>query len=132
MTSDRIFPATVGAVTLIGSLALLIRMMLVPETDAVFADHERGGEDRDAPHGLWSTLGWFGFLLVLSSLLGFILALGIFLVTFLRLRAQVGWLQTVLLCVFGIAFMCFLAGTLGRDFPPGLLQEYVDLPWPFT
>lgn len=132
MVSDKIFPATVGAVTLIGCLALLIRMMLVPETDAIFADHEQGGEDAEAPHGLWATLGWFAFLLVLSSLLGFILALGIFLVTFLRVRAGVRWLQTLLLSGFGIGFMCFLAGILGRDFPPGLLQEFFDLPWPFT
>jgi hypothetical protein len=32
----------------------------------------------------------------------------------------------------GIAFICFLASTLGRDFPPGLLQEFVRLPWPLT
>ena len=25
-----------------------------------------------------------------------------------------------------------MAGLLNRDFPPGLLQEYVDLPWPLT
>jgi putative tricarboxylic transport membrane protein len=32
----------------------------------------------------------------------------------------------------GIAFILFLAWVLGRDFPPGLLQSYADLPWPFT
>jgi len=24
-----------------------------------------------------------------------------------------------------------MAGVLNRDFPPGLLQAYFDLPWPF-
>lgn len=129
---DKVFPATVGAVTLVGCLALLIRMMLVPETDAIFADLERGDEDGAAPHGLWTTLGWFGFLLLLSSLLGFVLALSIFLVTFLRIRAGASWARTAVLSVIAVTFICFLAGTLGRDFPPGLLQSYVDLPWPLT
>jgi TctA family transporter len=91
-----------------------------------------GGEDGSAPHGLWATLSWFAFLLLLSSLLGFILALSIFFVAFLRLRAQVSWLRTAILSAVSIVFICFLAGTLGRDFPPGLLQEFVRLPWPLT
>jgi hypothetical protein len=123
---------TVGAVTLVCGLALLIKMMLAPETDPLFADMEKGGEDGSAPHGLWATLSWFAFLLLLSSLLGFILALSIFFVAFLRLRAQVSWLRTAILSAVSIVFICFLAGTLGRDFPPGLLQEFVRLPWPLT
>ena len=34
--------------------------------------------------------------------------------------------------VSGIAFMCLMAWILNRDFPPGLLQEFVELPWPLT
>ncbi|MEO3427385.1 tripartite tricarboxylate transporter permease [Pelagibius sp. CAU 1746] len=129
---DKIFPVTVGAVTLVCGFALLIQMMRVPENNAIFADFERGGEDASAPHGLWATLGWFAYLLVLSGLLGFILAATIFFLTFLRVRAQVSWLRTVILTAIAIGFICFLAGTLGRDFPPGLLQEFVRLPWPLT
>ena len=129
---DKIFPVTVGAVTLVCGFALLIQMLRVPENHALFADFERGGEDASAPHGLWATLGWFAFLLVLSCLLGFILAATIFFVTFLRIRAQASWLRSVILTAIAIGFICFLAGTLGRDFPPGLLQEFVRLPWPLT
>jgi hypothetical protein len=129
---DKIFPVTVGLVTLAGAFALLVRMIQAPEKHALFADSEKGGEDADAPHGLWSTLAWFAFLLVLSSLLGFILAITIFFIAFLRIRAQVSWLRTGILTVTSVVFICFLAGTLGRDFPPGLLQEFVRLPWPLT
>jgi len=129
---DKIFPVTVGLVTLVCGLALLFRMMRAPEGHALFADMEKGGEDGSAPHGLWATLAWFAFLLVLSSLLGFVIAATVFFITFLRIRAEVSWLRTVVLTVISIAFICFLAGTLGRDFPPGLLQEFVRLPWPLT
>ena len=131
-TGDKVFPLTIGIATLIGCVVLLLRMRRAPETDGLFADNEKGGEDAEAPHGLWATLGWFAFLLALSALLGFVLALAIFLVTFFRIRARIGWGQTLLLSASGIALICTLAGTLGRDFPPGLLQEFVRLPWPFT
>lgn len=129
---DKIFPVTVGAVTLIGCFALLVRMMLAPEGHPVFADLEAGREDGNAPHGLWATLGWFALLLVLSALLGFILALGIFFLAFLRIRARLGWLFAGVLTASALALMTFLGGILGRDFPPGLLQDLVDLPWPLT
>ena len=131
-TGDKVFPLTVGIVTLTGCLVLLARMRLAPETDPIFADNERGGEDAEAPHGLWRTLGWFAFLLLLSSLLGFVLALSIFFVTFMAIRAQVRWTTNLILSASAVGLICFLAGTLGRDFPPGLLQEFFDLPWPLT
>jgi TctA family transporter len=132
LVSDKIFPVTVGSVTLIGCFVLFIRMMRAPESDPILADLEQGGEDGTAPRGLWTTLAWFALLLVLSSFLGLVLALAIFLVAFLRIRAGVTWARTLLLSTTGIGFICFLAGTLGRDFPPGLLQEFVNLPWPLT
>jgi len=132
LQTDRLFPMTISGVGIAACLLLLIRMLRVPETDPVFADGEAGGEDAEAPHGLWTTLAWFAGLLVLSALLGFILALVVFLVTFLRVRAGISWARTLLLSACGIGFMCFMAGALNRDFPPGLLQEFVKLPWPLT
>lgn len=131
-TTDMIFPATIAFVTGIACLILLVRMIAKPESDAVFADREAAGEDADAPHGLWETLGWFAGLLVLSSLVGFILALGVFLVAFLRIRAGLGWTRALVLSGLGIGFMLVMAAVLNRDFPPGLLQDYMRLPWPLT
>lgn len=126
---DRIFPLTIGLVTLAGCLALLWRMRRAPETDDVFIDLERG-EDGTSPFGLWTTMAWFLALLVLSFLLGLILALIIFLVAFFRIRGGLGWRASALYSAAGIAFLCGLAAILGRDFPPGLLQSVTDLPWP--
>ena len=129
---DKVFPLTVGLVTLAACLALLARMMLRPETDDVFIDLEAGGADAEAPQGLWRTLAWFLGLLILTGLFGFVIALAAFFVGFFRLRAGVSWLWTLIYAALGLGFICFLASILGRDFPPGLLQEYFDLPWPFT
>ena len=129
---DRVFPMFVAGVCLVGCALLIGRMMLRPETDTIFADREQRGEDSEAEHGLWGTLAWFVGLLVLTSLLGFILALILFIFTFMKVRAGVSTLFAAAYTVAGIGFMCFMAWTLNRDFPPGLLQEYLTLPWPFT
>ena len=129
---DRVFPMFVAGVCLVGCALLIGRMMLRPETDTIFADREQHGEDSEAEHGLWGTLAWFAGLLVLTSLLGFILALILFIFTFMKVRAGVSTLFAAAYTVVGIGFMCFMAWTLNRDFPPGLLQEYLTLPWPFT
>ncbi len=128
-STDRVFPVFVATICLIAAIIVLIQMMLAPETHTIFADRETSGEDANK-FSLWPTLAWFAFLLVLTSLTGFIIALGVFLTSFLRIRAGLGWLQTGLYVVAGISFMIFMAWTLNRDFPPGLLQSYITLPWP--
>jgi putative tricarboxylic transport membrane protein len=97
----------------------------------IFADREFSGEDATAAHGLWPTLAWSAFLLCLSSLVGSILALAVFLLGFLRLRASQALVNAAIYAVFGIGFLCFMVWTLNRNFSPELLQSYFELPWPF-
>ena len=130
--TDKVFPLVIGGISVVCCLCLLFRMMTRPETDPIFADKEAAGEDAEATHGLWATLAWFGGLLVLSAIVGFIIALAAFLLAFFRVRAGLEWTRAALLTACGIAFMCLVAGLLNRDFPPGLLQSLVALPWPLT
>ena len=128
---DRIFPLTVGLITLAGCAALMWRMWRAPASDDVFIDLEKG-EDGASPFGLWATLSWFLGLLVLSFFFGLIIALVFFLLAFFRFRAGLGWRWAAIYTASGIAFICALAAILGRDFPPGLLQSWFNLPWPLT
>lgn len=129
---DKIFPLTVAAVTLVACFVLLVRMRRAPETDLVFIDLEVGGADAQDRHGLWATLFWFALLLALSCLLGFILALAAFFLAFYRVRAGLSWAGALLYTAGGVAAMIAFGWVLGRDFPPGLLQSVVKLPWPLT
>ncbi|MDG2462584.1 MAG: tricarboxylate transporter, partial [Planktomarina sp.] len=83
-------------------------------------------------YSLWSTLAWFAALLVATSLFGFIIALALFLFSFMRIRANMSAVFAAIYALAGIAFICTMAWALNRDFPPGLLQAYANLPWPFT
>ena len=129
--ADRVFPRFVAGVSIVGALILLAQMTWKPESHPLFADREDAGAEADA-HGLWATLAWFAGLLVLTSLLGFILALAIFLAAFIRFRTGRSRVFAAVYTAAGIGFMCLMAGVLNRDFPPGLLQEFVRLPWPLT
>ncbi|MGB0694717.1 MAG: tripartite tricarboxylate transporter permease [Rhodospirillaceae bacterium] len=128
--TDKIIPLVVGGFALTCCLIMLAQMIMRPEGHEIFADKEVAGEDADATFGLWSTLAWFASLLAATWVVGFILALVGFLIAFLRIRAGASWQRTLILTAVGIGFMCLMAGLLNRDFPPGLLQGAVDLPWP--
>jgi TctA family transporter len=127
---DRVFPVFVASVSLVSALVLLVQMMLQPETSTIFADRESSEEAKENTYGLWPTLAWFAMLLIMTSLVGFIIALATFLQSFLLLRARLSWLTATIYTASGVAFMCFMAWMLKRDFPPGLLQNYFTLPWP--
>ena len=130
---DAVFPVTIASITLVCALVLLVQMQLQPETHSLFADREKSTDpDEVSRYGLWPTLSWFAGLLLATSLLGFILALGLFLLAFFRVRAGLDWLRVIGFTAAGIAFMCFMAWLLNRDFPPGLLQHYTNLPWPLV
>ena len=127
---DRVFPVFVASVTLFSALLLLAQSMWVSETHVLFADREKSEEAKDYAYSLWPTLAWFALLLVLTSLIGFVLALALFLVSFMRLRAGLTGLAAIIYSAASIAFISVLAWLLKRDFPLGLLQSFVELPWP--
>ncbi|WP_300037488.1 tripartite tricarboxylate transporter permease [uncultured Roseobacter sp.] len=125
--ADRVFPRFVSGVAIVGCVILLVQMMIRPETHALFADRE---QEEDSRFGLWSTLAWFAALLIMTALMGFVLALAIFLFAFIRFRAGRSTVFAAGYTAAGIAFICSMAGLLNRDFPAGLLQEVTTLPWP--
>jgi hypothetical protein len=126
---DRIFPLSIGLATLLCCAFVLLRMLRAPATDEVFADLERGREG-EAPFTIWRTFAWFMGLLGLSLLNGMVIALTLFPLAFLRIRARLPWSKALLHTAGGVGFIVMLAAYLGRDFPPGLLQWLIDLPWP--
>jgi len=129
-SADRVFPIFVATIGIIGGLVLLVQMMIKPETHPLFSDRE----DQDAEinqFGLWQTLAWFAGLLALTALFGFIIALALFLLGFMVVRAGKSWPFAIVYTIVGIAFIGAMASLLNRNFPAGLLQTVVDLPWPF-
>lgn len=128
-SADRVFPVFVATIGMVGGVILFIQMMIKPETHALFSDREAQEADVNV-FGLWRTLAWFAGLLALTAVFGFIIALTIFLFSFMIVRATKSPLFAALYTAGGVAFICGMASLLNRDFPAGWLQTVVDLPWP--
>lgn len=127
---DAVFPVVISTFTFSCLLGLLGLMVFRPETDPIFADREL--EIDEHHHSFWGTLSWFAGLLVLTALTGFIIALSVFLLCFFIYRARESLPKSLIYSLSGLSFMLFMGWLLNRDFPPGLLQEVVNLPWPLT
>ena len=127
---DAVFPVVISTFTFGCLVGLLALMILRPENDLIFADRELEVDENQ--HSFWGTLGWFAGLLVLTSLTGFIIALSVFLLCFFLIRARETANKSMIYSLSGLGFMMFMGWLLNRDFPPGLLQEFVNLPWPLT
>ncbi len=130
--TDMVIPATMSVIAFFSCAYLVFRMRYAPEGDVLFADSESLDQDQNKPTGFWPALAWFGGLIILTSLIGFIFALILFFIVFFHFRAQTSWQRGLLLNFCGVTFVLLLAHLLNRDFPPGLLQELIDLPWPFN
>ena len=95
--------------------------------DQEVAAHASGASDGTT---LWPSLRWFIFLFGMTALIGFILAVTIFILSFLLSRTQLGLLKSLFYAVCCIGFMSVLGYFLVLDFPAGVLQHYVAMPWP--
>ncbi|MDR7152509.1 TctA family transporter [Hydrogenophaga palleronii] len=89
----------------------------------------RVGNSHDGS-SVWPSVGWFAFLFGMNALIGFILSLAIFITAFLVTRTTMGWIKSLVYMAVCIGFMVTLGHFLTLDFPAGVLQRFVELPWP--
>ena len=79
---------------------------------------------------VWPSVAWFAFLFGLTTLVGFILSLAVFITGFLVSRTSLGWVRSLVYAAVCIGFMVTIGHYMTLDFPSGLLQRMVELPWP--
>jgi hypothetical protein len=75
-------------------------------------------------------LGWLAGLIAISALTGFLIGLGLFFLVFLHVKARASIGRNLLLTSAAMAFLIAMAHVFTLDFPGGLLQAYVEMPWP--
>ena len=129
---DKVFPLAIALVALPATLVVIYQLATAPLTHKVHWDDEVVGAEAAEKDQLsmWQALSWFVGLLVGTACFGFLIAVTGFCLSFLRMRARASWPLTVALSAAAVGTILLLAYFLNRDFPPGLLQAYADLPWP--
>lgn len=129
----KVFPLSVSVIGL-AMLAILIPQLLrgKPGHHAHF-DAELTGDHvgQEGIGNLWGGLAWIALLVALTALVGFYAALLIFFPVFLILRAKAGPVAVVVMTAAAAGFILLLAWALALNFPAGVLQGMMDLPWPF-
>ena len=123
-----VFPAMVAGALLLLTLPVLLRLALASDPGGLLHDDE--AEPKAGLGGFWVYLGWVAALIALSALVGFLMANIVFFVAFLRRAARCAWGTTLVLTAIASGLLVLAAHLLTLDFPSGLLQSALDLPWP--
>ncbi|HJS39299.1 MAG TPA: tripartite tricarboxylate transporter permease [Burkholderiales bacterium] len=129
-----VFPVAVGAASLLAGGYVLWAVSGRRVAHPANQDQEVTGVHVGDPAvaSPWSSFAWFAALFALAALLGYILAVAVFFLVFVRKRAHRSWTVSIAYTVAMLACVLLLGRALSLDFPRGLLQAYVDLPWPFN
>ncbi len=128
-----IFPTGAAITGLVFCLALSWRLWRGPSDHPAFVDLEITGDHvgKEESGRLWSGWLWLAGLVVGSALVGFYASMIVFFLAFLRRRARASWGKTLALTGGAAAFLLGLAWMLSLHFPRGIVQNTLDLPWPF-
>ena len=79
---------------------------------------------------MFYAFSWIIFLVVLVSLFGFIIGIVILFIAVMKNKTEMPLIKILIITTGGVALMLLLSHFMVLDFPSGLLQEYVQLPWP--
>lgn len=122
-----VFPGGAAAATGLFTLLLLYWLLRGKLESPVNTDQEAVESDGTT---MWPALGWFTLLFGLAGLAGFIIAIAVFIPAFLIFQARKSIAFAAVYTAICLAFMIAMGYMLSLYFPSGLLQAYVNLPWP--
>jgi hypothetical protein len=123
---------SVALITL-GLLAATFMLASSGQPSYVLYDTEREWTDDERPvHSVWHYQGWILGLLAATALFGFVLGVFVYISAFLRVKARVAWRKAVLAAAGALVALAVLSHVLVLDYPEGLLQHLVAMPWPFN
>jgi hypothetical protein len=124
----KAFPLSVAILALAGALAVIAIIVMRPAGSAVLFDTEAQATPGMASMGHY--FAWLGGLLAASALVGFVLGLALFFAAFLHVKARAPLWRNAVLTGSAVLFLAAMSYVFVLDFPRGLLQELVEMPWP--
>jgi putative tricarboxylic transport membrane protein len=130
----KVTPLTVAFITLACALLGLFVLLRRDFAHPFFFDSEVGWREREEGYrfDLYHYLFWIGGLMVAMYLVGFVLAIALFFVAFLKTKSDARWSSIALMTAATIGVLSAMSYVFVLEFPAGLLQEAVPLPWPFN
>lgn len=124
----KAFPLGVAVAALPVALFVAAVICRGSRASAVIFDTE--AETTPGVTALGRYLLWIAALLAASGLAGFVIGLALFFAAFLHLEARAPIARNALLTASAVLFLTAMSHIFVLDFPRGLLQELVEMPWP--
>ena len=126
----KVFPISVGIFLSIFCLIIGAQMYFGNNGAKVFHDTENLIGQDPKIRSQWLTIFWFISPLFLSVFIGFYISIGLFVFIFLTKIAKKSLNFSLLSGIFVWIFLGIVSHFMVMDFPPGILQSYLELPWP--
>lgn len=129
-----VFPLSTALLMLFAAAYLVWNIATGPIGHSSHYDQELAAKVKNEHDGnsVWPSLLWFALLFGMTALIGFILALVLFITAYLVLRTSLGRVRSLIYTGFSVGFMVTLGHYLTLNFPAGLLQRMIELPWPLN
>lgn len=129
-----IFTQIIAIPMLVLALILIWRLMQGGVRNPDMEDLDLPSSDGTTEYktGVWFHLGWITGLLLAAALVGYWLAIGIFLFAFLSIRSGLTKTRSALVACVVLAAVALLSYLLHLYFPQGLIQEIWRLPFPLA
>jgi putative tricarboxylic transport membrane protein len=125
---SKAFPLGVAVAALAAAVFVAAVIWRGSRASAVIFDTEAETAAGVAPLGRY--LLWIAALLAASGLAGFVIGLALFFAAFLHVEARAPIARNALLTASAVLFLAAMSHLFVLDFPRGLLQELVEMPWP--
>jgi len=123
----KAFPLAVALLALAGALCIVV-MILRKRASAVIFDTE--AQPAAGIASMAHYFAWLAGLLAVSALVGFVIGMGLFFAAFLHFKARAPAWRNAVLTASALLFLAAMSYVFVLDFPRGLLQERVEMPWP--
>jgi TctA family transporter len=124
----KAFPLGVAVAAL--PVALFVAAVICRRSHASTVIFDTEAETTAGVTALGRYLLWIAVLLAASGLAGFVIGLALFFAAFLHLEARAPIARNALLTASAVLFLTAMSHIFVLDFPRGLLQELVEMPWP--
>jgi len=124
----KAFPLGISIVALAGALFVVAVIFRGPPASLMVFDTE--AEPSSGMASLTRYLLWLAGLLAASGLVGFVIGLALFFAAFLHFEARAPAGRNAILTGSAVLFLAAMSYIFVLDFPRGLLQELVEMPWP--
>jgi TctA family transporter len=127
-----VYPMVAGGLCLLFMIPMGIQMYSTRKAASVFYDAERQEINEAVErHSNEYYLMWLLGMLGVSALIGFVGGIGAFIYAFVRLKARLSHFAAAISAVVFILLLGTLSHFMTLQYPEGILQSYVTLPWPF-